>query len=87
MADNEAKPITVLYPAHTTALNKAKILPKHIPMIRELKAREVEHQKKQCKVHETKEERKDNQKICFVLGHTRHYTNLQEKFHGDLISK
>eukprot|EP00957_Ditylum_brightwellii_P048357 3670158-Ditylum_brightwellii.AAC.1 len=68
-ADNFAKPITMLYPAYTVTVNKAKLLPKHILTIGELQAREVEYQEKQHKVNEAKEERKDDKKVflCWVM--------------------
>eukprot|EP00957_Ditylum_brightwellii_P171237 13035375-Ditylum_brightwellii.AAC.1 len=53
----------------------------------ELHVKDIEYQEKQCQVDEEKDKHKDDRKIFFVLGHTRCYTNLWEKFCGDLVSK
>eukprot|EP00957_Ditylum_brightwellii_P015249 1148531-Ditylum_brightwellii.AAC.1 len=50
--DNATKPITTLYPVLTESVEKTKLLPKKIPMIGDIHAKEEECQEIQCQVDE-----------------------------------
>eukprot|EP00957_Ditylum_brightwellii_P174311 13270939-Ditylum_brightwellii.AAC.1 len=63
------KPITELYPAHTSALNNAGIIPTKIPIMKELKAEEILHQQKRLD-NEEDEKNGNSRKIYFVIGHS-----------------
>ena len=67
--DTINKPITALYPAHTSALTNAGILLTKVPMLKELKAEEILwQQKKLDKVEDNNNN--DYRKIYFVIGHS-----------------
>eukprot|EP00957_Ditylum_brightwellii_P164320 12509578-Ditylum_brightwellii.AAC.1 len=60
-----------LYPLHSEALQKAKILPEHIPTVQGLYQQEDDRRRRQKKKEEEEQECRDNCTIYFVVGHSR----------------
>eukprot|EP00957_Ditylum_brightwellii_P101016 7699345-Ditylum_brightwellii.AAC.1 len=65
--ENVNQPITTVYPAHTSALTNAGILPTKIPTLKELKVEEILRQQKKSEKEENNNG--DSRKIYFVIGH------------------
>eukprot|EP00957_Ditylum_brightwellii_P123735 9433196-Ditylum_brightwellii.AAC.1 len=75
--ENKDVPITSFYPTHANALKKENLLPKRIPIVKELYDQELARKEKQKLKEAEKEKRKDEQRIYFVIGHICFWT----KFH------
>eukprot|EP00957_Ditylum_brightwellii_P112844 8603859-Ditylum_brightwellii.AAC.1 len=75
MESNQQTPILDLHPLHAAALEKANLLPKNIPIIRDLYQQEEDRRRQQKKKEEKAEKWQDGRTCYFVIGHSRFWRN------------